>query len=249
MIKVENLNKLFRDKNTEIFAVKDLSFACKKGEIFGLLGPNGAGKTTTLRIVATILKPTSGKVLIDGLNAGEKENPEEIRKRIGFLTGTTGLYPYLTAREILTYFGNIYEINKELLKNRIDELSQIFQMKDFLDRRIDNLSTGMKQKVSIARTIIHDPMILILDEPMGGLDIITSRTIMDFIKHSKKEGKCILFSTHVMREAELLCDEISIIHQGQLLCQAPLNDLRKQSGKDNLEDIFFHLVGEKHEDK
>ncbi len=249
MIEVANLNKLFRDKNVEISAVKDLSFNCKKGEIFGLLGPNGAGKTTTLRIIATILKPTSGEVIIDGINPGNKGNTEEIRKRIGFLTGTTGLYHYLTVREILTFFGNIYGINKESLKNRIDELSHIFQMKDFLDRRIDNLSTGMKQKVSIARTIIHDPAILILDEPMGGLDIITSKTIMDFIKHSKQEGKCILFSTHVMREAELLCDKISIMHQGQLLCQASLSELKNQSGKENLEDIFFYLIGEKHEDK
>ncbi len=249
MIEVANLEKVFRDKNTEISAVKDLSFTCKKGEIFGLLGPNGAGKTTTLRIIATILKPTSGEIIVDGINVKDKENPEKIRKRIGFLTGTTGLYPYLTAREILTFFGSIYEINKESLKNRIDELSQILDMKKFLDRRIDNLSTGMKQKVSIARTIIHDPAILILDEPMGGLDIITSKTIMDFIKHSKQKGKCILFSTHVMREAELLCDKISIMHQGQLLCQAPLNKLRNQSGKENLEDIFFYLIGEKHEVK
>ncbi len=242
MIRIEKLTKIFQDGKNEITAIREIDFNCEQGKIFGLLGPNGAGKTTTLRIVATIMKPTSGEVFVDGFNV--EENSEEVRKRVGFLTGTTGLYPYLTPREILTYFGNIYEIEKNVLKERIDKLAQMFKMDDFLDRRIDNLSSGMKQKVSLARTIIHDPSVLILDEPMSGLDIISSKAIMDFIKYSRQEGKCILFSTHVMREAELLCDDISIIHKGEILCNGHLKELREQTGKYNLEDIFFHLIGE-----
>jgi sodium transport system ATP-binding protein len=241
MIQVQNLSKVFYDHNKEIKAINNLDFTCESGQVFGLLGPNGAGKTTTLRIIASIMKATSGKVIVD--NSSVTENAEKVRKKIGFLTGTTGLYHYLTPREILTFFGKLFDMGPFVLKQRIEYLAQLFQMGDFLDRKIDNLSTGMKQKVSLSRTIIHDPPILILDEPMSGLDIISAKAIMDFIKQSREEGKCILFSTHVMREAELLCDRITIIHKGNKICNGTLDELRKKSGYQNLEDIFFHQIG------
>lgn len=242
MIIAENLTKIFKDGKREIKAISDLGFCCKEGAIFGLLGPNGAGKTTTLRIIASLLKPTSGHVEIDGLDV--IEHAEEIRKKIGFLTGTTGLYKYLTTQETLSYFGKLNGLDDNTLKYRIEKVVELFKMQDFLKRRIEGLSSGMKQKVSLARTIVHDPSILILDEPMTGLDIIAAKAIMDFIKQSRTEGKCILFSTHVMREAELLCDEIAIIHKGKLLIVGTLDDLRKDTGKYYLEDVFFEMIGD-----
>ncbi len=246
MIQAKRLTKVFRDpKKGSITAVDKVSFTCQSGKTFGLLGPNGAGKTTTFRMIATILNPTSGTAVVDGYDI--KENPQQVRTKIGFLTGDTGTYGRLTGRETLQYFGRLYEMNDDEIKRRIEELSQIFGMCDFLDRRVQKLSNGMKQKVSLARTVIHDPRVLILDEPTLGLDIITTRSIINFINNNKKQGKCILFSTHTMYEAETICDEIAIIHQGKIIAQGTIPQLLIQHNKKNLEEVFMSLVQDENE--
>ncbi|KPL04602.1 MAG: ABC transporter ATP-binding protein [candidate division Zixibacteria bacterium SM23_73_2] len=243
MIKTFNLTKIFSDKKRgEIKAVDGVSLECKPGRIFGLLGLNGAGKTTLMRILSTSLKPTSGTAKIDGYEI--LNQPEMVKKRIGFLSSDTGLYPRLTAFETVTYFARLNGMEKEAIRRRIDEIFEILDMNDYRDMKVDKLSTGMKQKVSIARTMVHDPQVLILDEPTLGLDVITSRNIIDFVKSSKQRSKIVLFSTHVMHEAEKLCDDIAIIHKGKILEVATLAEYRQKTNLDSLDDIFVKIVGE-----
>ncbi len=246
MIKALNLTKIFQDKKRgEIRAVDGASFECQPGKIFGLLGLNGAGKTTLMRLLSTVLKPTSGTAKVNGFDI--LSEPEKVRSNIGFLSSDTALYPRLTAQETVTYFARLNGLDENLIRKRMDQLFGVFNMENFRDRRVDKLSSGMKQKVSLARTIIHDPKILILDEPTLGLDVITSRNIIQFILKAKEENKCILFSTHIMYEAEKLCDEIAIIHQGKILAAGTLEKLRDSVGLKNLDEIFVKLVGEEHE--
>ena len=243
MIKTFNLTKIFSDKKRgEIKAVDGVSLECKPGRIFGLLGLNGAGKTTLMRILSTSSKPTSGTAKIDGYEI--LNQPEMVKKRIGFLSSDTGLYPRLTAFETVTYFARLNGMEKEAIRRRIDEIFEILDMNDYRDMKVDKLSTGMKQKVSIARTMVHDPQVLILDEPTLGLDVITSRNIIDFVKSSKQRSKIVLFSTHVMHEAEKLCDDIAIIHKGKILEVATLAEYRQKTNLDSLDDIFVKIVGE-----
>lgn len=246
MIKTINLSKTFQDKKKgEIRAVDGASIECQPGRIFGLLGLNGAGKTTLMRLLSTVLKPTSGTAKINGFDI--LIEPEKVRSNIGFLSSDTALYPRLTAQETVAYFARLNSLEEDLIQKRTDELFKFFNMESFRDRRVDKLSSGMKQKVSLARTIIHDPKILILDEPTIGLDVITSRNIIQFIRRAKEEDKCVLFSTHIMYEAEKLCDEIAIIHKGKILTVGTLEKLRDFSGLKNLDEIFVKLVGEEHE--
>ena len=246
MIKTYNLTKIFQDKKRgEIKAVSSVSLECQPGKIFGLLGLNGAGKTTLMRLLSTLLKPTSGSAKINGFDI--LTEPEKVRSSIGFLSSDTALYPRLTAQETVTYFARLNGLEEDLIQKRSDELFRLFNMESFRDRRIDKLSSGMKQKVSLARTIIHDPKILILDEPTLGLDVITSRNIIQFIRKAKDENKCVLFSTHIMYEAEKLCDEIAVIHQGKILEVGTMEKLRDTVGLINLDEIFVKLVGEEHE--
>lgn len=241
MIKVENLSKIFWDrKRGYIKAVTPISFEIRKGEIFGLLGPNGAGKTTFLRMLATILSPTSGTATLNGYDL--KTNSRHIKKSIGFLSGNTKLYGRLTPLELLKYFGELYEVDKDHIKNRIEQIFEILHMNDFANRRIEKLSTGQVQKTSIARCILHDPPIFILDEPTLGLDILTSRSIIQFIRSSAEKGKTIIFSTHYMEEAELLCHRIGLLHLGKLLDINTLEGFQKQNGKKHLADIFLDYI-------
>ena len=242
MIQVEGLTKIFHDnKRGKVVAVNHLEFNCQKGKIFGLLGPNGAGKTTTLRILATMMQPTDGKAKINGFDVVKK--PHEVRKQIGFLSGETGLYDRFTPRETLKFFGKINGMENKAIDKKMDDIFHTLNMENFKDVRVDKLSTGMKQKLSIARCILHDPSVLILDEPTVGLDIITARTVTDYVKEFKKQGKCIIYSTHIMREAEKLCDTIGIIHHGKLLANGTLGELKKHSSSEDLEEIFFELIG------
>ncbi len=242
MIDVGSLRKVFKDrKRGEVIAVSDVTFRCEAGRIFGLLGPNGAGKTTILRILATMLKPTSGTAVVGGCDV--VGDPQGVRRQIGFLSGTTGVYGRLTAREMVAYFGRLYGLSEEEIRRRTDETFRLFGVEEFADRRCDKLSTGMKQKVSIARTIIHDPPIVFFDEPTTGLDVITSRTIVDFIRNCKVQGKCVVFSTHILSEAEKLCDTVAIIHQGRLFAEGTVAELKATGGADNLEDAFLRIVG------
>lgn len=241
MIETHNLTKVFRDKKRgEIRAVDGISFRCQPGQIYGLLGANGAGKTTTLRMLATILQPTDGSARVAGFDITEQ--PEQVRTKIGFLSTATALYGRLTARELVEYFGRLNGLNGGALRRRTDELFALLGISDFADRRCDKLSTGMKQKVSIARTLVHDPPVMIFDEPTVGLDVMAARTIVGFIRDCRNRGKTVIFSTHVMSEAEKLCDTIGIIHNGKLLAEGTLSELRARSGLDDLEEIFVRMV-------
>jgi sodium transport system ATP-binding protein len=241
MIEAQELCKTFQDKKRgEIRAVDHVSFRCEPGKIYGLLGANGAGKTTTLRILATILRPTSGTANVAGYDVVRE--PEQVRRHVGFLSTATALYGRLTAREMVEYFGRLHGISEDALKKRINEIFKTLEMEDFRDRRCDKLSTGMKQKVSIARTLVHDPPVMIFDEPTIGLDVMMARTIVSFIRDCRERGKTVIFSTHVMSEAEKLCDRIGIIHGGRLLAEGTLAELRQRCGLEDLEDIFVHVA-------
>ena len=241
MIEVESLTKSFHDKKRgTIRAVDDLSFRCPAGEVYGLLGLNGAGKTTTLRLLATMLKPDSGTARVAG--ADLLREPETVRHKIGFLTGSTGLYLRLTGREILRYFGQLEGMPARQVDERIERFATLLDMGAFLDVRVDKYSTGMKQKVSIARTLIHDPPVLILDEPTLGLDVLTSRAIVEFIRTAKQEGKAVIFSTHIMHEAARLCDVIGVIHGGRLKREGRLEELKSSYASSDLDEIFVRIV-------
>ncbi len=242
MIEARQLTKVFRDKKRgHIRAVDQVNFRCVPAKIYGLLGANGAGKTTTLRMLATLLQPTSGSASVAGYDVATA--PQQARASLGFLSTATALYGRLTAREMVAYFGRLYGLEESALRKRMDELFARLQMQDFLDRRCDQLSTGMKQKTSIARTLVHDPPVMIFDEPTSGLDVMTARTIVAFIRECREHGKTVIFSTHVMSEAEKLCDTIGIIHDGKLLEEGTLAELREKHSQHDLEEIFVRVVG------
>ena len=241
MIEARSLCKTFQDKKRgEIRAVDHVTFTCRPGQIYGLLGANGAGKTTTLRMLATILEPTEGTAIICGHDVVEE--PEKARAKVGFLSTATALYPRLTAQEMVEYFGRLNGLDEPTLKKRVDEIFDRLDMNGFRDRRCDKLSTGMKQKTSIARTLVHDPPVMIFDEPTLGLDIMTARTIIAFIRECRDRGKTVIFSTHVMSEVEKLCDVIGIIQSGKLLAEGTLAQLRQAQGEQDLEEIFVKVV-------
>src|SRR5579859_3185751 len=241
MIEARGRCKRFRDKKRgEIRAVDNVSFSCQPGKIYGLLGANGAGKTTTLRMLATILEPTDGTALICGYDV--VEHPEKVRASVGFLSTATALYPRLTAQEFVEYFGRLNGLDEPTLKSRLDAIFNRLDMNSFRDRRCDKLSTGMKQKTSIARTLVHDPPVMIFDEPTIGLDIMTARTITTFILECRDRGKTVIFSTHIMSEVEKLCDVIGIIHDGKLLTEGTLAELREKYAEKDLEEIFVKIV-------
>jgi sodium transport system ATP-binding protein len=241
MIEAEGLCKVFQDKKRgEVRAVSDVSFVCKPGQIYGLLGANGAGKTTTLRMLATILEPTNGTARVAGFDL--MKDPENVRANVGFLSTATALYGRLTAQEMVEYFGRLYGLDEPTIKRRIDQIFARLEMDDFRDRRCDKLSTGMKQKVSIARTLVHDPQVMIFDEPTLGLDVMAARTIVAFVRECRDHGKTVIFSTHIMSEVEKLCDHIGIIHGGKLLAEGTLADLRQRYSMNDLEDIFVTIV-------
>jgi len=243
VISVTGLTKSFHEKKRGIVrAVDQLTFECRPGQVFGLLGLNGAGKTTTLRILATMLKPEAGTARVAGFDL--LEQPDDVRRHIGFLTGNTGLYLRLTGRETLRYFGGLQGLSLKVVDERIERFTHVLDMGSFLDARVDTYSTGMKQKVSIARTLIHDPPVLILDEPTLGLDVLTSRSIVEFIRAAKSEGKAVIFSTHIMHEAARLCDHIGVIHEGRMKKLATLDDLKRTYGTDDLDLIFVRIIEE-----
>jgi len=243
LIEVSNLCKTFHDrKKGDIPAVKGITFQCSPGRVFGLLGRNGAGKTTTLRMLATILVPTSGTARIDGQDVIER--PGEVRKRIGYLSGDTKLYDRLTGRELLTYFGELAGMSRPSIAGRIAELQASFGLGDFLDKRVGKMSTGMKQRVSLARVVLHDPPVLIFDEPTSGLDVMGAREVIRIVQDLRARGRTIIFSTHIMTEAERICDEVAIIERGAILAQGTVGSLRSGHGGGSLEDVFVQAVGE-----
>ena len=242
-VQVTDLTKTYDNgKKGRVEAVKGISFQAVAGEIFGLLGPNGAGKTTTLRMLATILSPTSGTAVLGGCDV--VKDPDGARRQLGFLSGDTGLYARLNAGEMISYFGSLYGMTNDEINTRCEELKQRLDMGEFWNRRCVRLSTGQKQKVSIARTVIHNPPVLILDEPTSGLDVLASRNIVSFIRSAREEGKCIILSTHDMGEAERLCSRIGIIHGGMLSAIGTKEELFSRFNSNDLESVFLSAVGE-----
>ncbi|MCP4639998.1 MAG: ATP-binding cassette domain-containing protein [bacterium] len=220
--------------------MRDATFSVGSGEVFGLLGPNGAGKTTLLRMLGTIITPTSGYCEVAGLRADD--DAQGVRRRLGFLSGNTRLYGRLTPCELLRYFGRLYGMPDDTIERRINELLGLLQMESFAKRRCDTLSTGQLQRVSISRVLLHEPEVLILDEPTLGLDIMSSRTILDFIAAARDHGRSIIFSTHYMTEAELLCDRVGLMHQGRILAMGEKDALYAKTRTTNLKDAFLALV-------
>ncbi|MEO6245185.1 MAG: ATP-binding cassette domain-containing protein [Opitutaceae bacterium] len=242
MIEARGLTKIFRDKKRgEIRAADNVSFHVAPGQIYGLLGANGAGKTTTLRLLATLLQPTSGSATVAGHDVVRE--PQRVRAHVGFLAASTALYGRLTARETLAYFGKLHGLTAAEIVARTERLANELDMQEFLDRRCEKFSTGMKQKTSIARTLIHDPAVMIFDEPTLGLDIMAARTIVKFVRECRARGKTVIYSTHIMSEVEKLCDMIGIIHDGKLLAEGTLANLRTRYGEHDLEEIFVRAVG------
>ncbi len=235
------MGEKFRNAAT-LTAVDGISFECAPGRVFGLLGPNGAGKTTTLRMVATMLKPSAGEISVAGFDT--QAEPREVRSRIGFMTAQTALYDRLTPAEMVKYMADLYGIENDRFQKRKEELFRVLGISTFASRRIGRLSSGMKQKTSIARTLIHDPEVMVFDEPTSGLDVMTSRAIINLIRSCKDEGKTVLFSTHRMGEVKLLCDDIAIIHEGKLYFNGTLEEFEAQMTQESFEDEFIHLVGE-----
>jgi sodium transport system ATP-binding protein len=240
-VSVRGLSKAFYDESRgEVRAVDGIDFECRPGEIFGLLGANGAGKTTTLRILATILQPTSGSATLMGHDVARE--PEAVRRNLGFSSSTTALYPRLTARETLEFFARINGCPEAGVRERVERLVARFGIGDYADTRVEKLSQGMKQKVCIARTVVHDPPVLIFDEPTVGLDVLNALEMQKVIAEFRAEGKTIIFSTHIMSEAEKLCDRIAIIHRGKIHACDTLANLRAATGQHYLEHIFVHYV-------
>ncbi|REJ72641.1 MAG: ATP-binding cassette domain-containing protein [Planctomycetota bacterium] len=241
MIAVEQLTKEFADlQRGSVVALDGATFQVQPGEVFGLLGPNGAGKTTCLRILSTVLKPTSGRAVVAGYDVAE--HPERVRNNIGFMSSNTGLYDRMTAWELVEYYGRLYGMPEGPLQERLETIFETLQMNDFRDLLSSKMSTGMKQKVSIARTIVHDPPVLIFDEPTSGLDVLVARAVLKTIESLKEQGKCIIFSTHIMREVERLCDRVAIIHRGRILDMGGLTELSQRHQQPDMEELFFHLI-------
>lgn len=246
MLQVKDLKKKFikynaKKERQEFYANNGISFKAEKGEVVGVLGPNGAGKTTLLRMIAGILEPTEGSITFDNLNYKEQELT--IKKKIAYLSGNTKIYRTLTTYELLKMCCNFYEVEKEKIENRIEEITKLLKMDEFLYQRIENLSTGQIQRVNIARCLVHNPEYYILDEATSGLDIISSQIILDFIKEEKKSGKTILYSTHYMEEAENICDYVVMINKGVVIKEGTPEEIKKKTKTNNLRDAFFVLIG------
>ena len=241
MIHVRHLTKHYSDfKRGKIYALQGVSFDALPGQIYGLLGPNGAGKTTVLRILSTVLQPSRGTATVNGYDVVTQAS--QVRRQIGFMSANTAVYDRMTAWEMVEYFGRLYGIAQEPLRERMEELFTRLQMNEIRDVLGAKMSTGMKQKVSIARAIVHDPPVLIFDEATSGLDVLVARALLKTVAELRDHGKCVVFSTHIMREAEKLCDRIAIMHRGHILAEGTLPELRETHREQDLEELFFRLI-------
>jgi sodium transport system ATP-binding protein len=243
MIHVRELTKAYADlRRGQFVALAGVSFDARAGEIYGLLGPNGAGKTSVLRILSTVLRPTSGEATVNGHDVVTQ--PTLVRRQIGFVSANTAVYDRMTAWEMVEYFGRLYGLARDVLRERMETIFAGLQMQEIRDVLGGKMSTGMKQKVSIARALVHDPPVLIFDEATAGLDVLVGRALLQIVARLRDQGKCILFSTHIMREAERLCDRLAILHRGHILAEGPLPELRDRYHENDLEELFFQLISE-----
>lgn len=240
MIDVRDLSKVFGVGPTAVVAADGLNFTVGRGEVFGLLGPNGAGKTTTLRMLLGLLTPSRGDALIDGLSVFQ--DAPQTRGRLGLVSASAGLYQWLTPRETLAYFADLYDLTPQRARQRIAHLAAVFGVEDILDRRCSTLSTGQKQRINLARALVHDPPIMLLDEPTRGLDVVGSRIIFDYIDWLRTEDKAVIVSTHRLDEAERLCDRFGLLHRGRIKYAGTMADLQDQTGQAHLADMFFRLL-------
>jgi sodium transport system ATP-binding protein len=241
MIQVQNLHKTFKTKTGLVQAVRGVSFEARDGEITGLLGPNGAGKTTTLRMLYTLMSPDQGSVAVDGIDVAK--DATAVRRRLGVLPDARGVYKRLTARENIAYFGELHGLDAATIAQRTATMSQALGMDDFLDRRTEGFSQGQRTKTAIARALVHDPKNVILDEPTNGLDVMTTRGLREFLHGLRAEGRCVIFSSHIMQEVAALCDRIVVIAAGEVKAIGTPDELRARAGQENLEDAFVHLIG------
>jgi sodium transport system ATP-binding protein len=241
MIDVQDLHKSFKTKTGLVKAVQGVSFTARDGEITGLLGPNGAGKTTTLRMLYTLMSPETGRVQVDGLDS--VKDAEAVRRHLGVLPDARGVYKRLTARENIAYFGRLHGMSEADIARRTKELSAALGMEDVLDRQTEGFSQGQRTKTAIARALVHDPRNVILDEPTNGLDVMTTRGLRDFLRQLRGEGRCVIFSSHIMQEVAALCDRIVVIAQGKVMASGTPDELRAQTGEENLEDAFVKAIG------
>ncbi len=247
MIRARDLTKTYDDlQKGQFIALNAINFQAKEGEIFGLLGPNGAGKTTALRILSTVLRPTSGTVSVNGFDV--LTQPALVRHQIGFVSTNTAVYDRMTAWEMVQFFGRLYGLEEGPLLVQMESLFERLQMNDIRDTLGSKMSTGMKQKVSIARALVHDPPVLVFDEATSGLDVLVARALLNTIAELRDQNKCIIFSTHIMREVERLCDRIAIMHRGHILAAGTLDELRAQHHERDVEELFFQLISQ-HDDK
>ncbi|MBI5034976.1 MAG: ATP-binding cassette domain-containing protein [Chloroflexi bacterium] len=237
MIQVKNLCKSFG----KIHAVDDVSFSVPDGKIVGLLGPNGAGKTTTLRMLYTLLKPDNGTAFVDGFDI--RTQPLQVQQQIGVLPDARGLYPRLTSRENIRYYGRLHGLNGAALEQQIDALVKLLDLQEIANRRTDGFSTGERLKVAIARSIVHDPKNVLLDEPTSGLDVMSTRAMRKVVRRLRDDGKCILFTSHVMQEVTALCERIIVIARGKIVAEGTMEELKTQTGQANLEDAFVAAIG------
>jgi sodium transport system ATP-binding protein len=237
MIELTDLRKTFGS----VKAVDGVSFTARDGEITGLLGPNGAGKTTTLRMLYTLMKPETGRISVDGVNI--TKDPDSARRKLGVLPDARGLYKRLTARENIEYFGRLHGLDEATLKRRTDALIASLGIEDIADRRTEGFSNGQRVKTAIARALVHDPRNVLLDEPTNGLDVMATRALRKFMLQLRAEGRCVLFSSHIMQEVAALCDRIVVIAKGRVVAQGSADELRAQTGESNLEDAFVKVIG------
>ena len=241
MIRAHDLHKSFKTKTGTVNAVSGVSFEAHDGQITGLLGPNGAGKTTTLRMLYTLMRPDQGRIEVDGVDPAA--DPVAVRRALGVLPDARGVYKRLTARENIAYFGRLHGIPAARVEERIAALSSALDMGEILDRQTEGFSQGQRTKTAIARALVHDPRNVILDEPTNGLDVMTTRAMRDFLRGLRDEGRCVIFSSHIMQEVAALCDTIVIIAKGQVVAEGTADQLREQTGESNLEDAFVKVIG------
>jgi len=240
VLQVESLMKTFSVEGEDVHAVNELSFHVTGGEVYGLLGPNGAGKTTTLRIILGLLEPDSGHTKVDGYRTAE--HPIEVKSRLGFVSASDGVYPWLSVREMLLYFADLYRVDPDLASDRAEELSRVMDIEKLLDRRAGTLSTGQRQRVTLVRGLIHDPPVMLLDEPTRGLDVVGVQTIFQYIDHLRQMGKAVVVCTHRLDEAERLCDRFGLLLEGKLHHEGTMSQLQTATSREHLVDMFVDMM-------